>query len=81
MRYRLNTGAFSTVGDPTVSVGDLAYTDYKRIMANYIGTEIRFAGHSLGSQLATILAKKISNDGNLKLMPKSHYLIFIVHCY
>ena len=70
MRYRLNTGAFSTVGDPTVSVGDLAYTDYKRIMANYIGTEIRFAGHSLGSQLATILAKKISNDGNLKLMPK-----------
>jgi len=69
MRYRLNTGSFSTASMPTISIGDLAYNDFIRIMANYTGTEIRFAGHSLGSQLATRTAKKLS-DANSKLMPK-----------
>ena len=30
-------------------------------MANYKGTEIRFAGHSLEAQLATNLAKLVSD--------------------
>lgn len=69
MRYRLNTGAFSTSAMPTSSIGDLAYNEYIKIMANHGTSEIRFAGHSLGSQLAVRTAKKLS-DANSKLMPK-----------
>jgi len=61
MRYRLSDGTFKTTLSPTKSVSDLAYSEYLTIMANYKGTEIRFAGHSLGSQLATNLAKKVSD--------------------
>jgi hypothetical protein len=74
MRYKIpnNTytdAGYSTIGAPTISIGDLAYNEYIKIMANYTGTEIRFAGHSLGSQLATLVAKKLS-DANSRLMPK-----------
>jgi hypothetical protein len=75
MRYRISTGAYGTAFTPTKSVGALALAEYTALMANYKGTEIRFAGHSLGSQLATNLAKLVSdyvaaNTTKAFLMPK-----------
>ena len=61
MRYRLNDGTYGSTKTPTKSVAALAYAEYLVLMGNYQGTEIRFAGHSLGSQLATNLAKLVSD--------------------
>ena len=75
MRYRLSDGTYGTALSPTKSVAALALAEYLAIMGSYQGTEIRFAGHSLGSQLATNLAKLVSdyvaaNTTKSFLMPK-----------
>lgn len=75
MRYRLSDGTYGTAYTPTKSVSALAFAEYTAMMANYTGSEVRFAGHSLGSQLATNLAKLVSdytaaNTSKIKLMPK-----------
>ena len=70
MRYRLKDGSYATTMSPKESIGDVAYNDFVKIMSQYTGSEIRFAGHSLGSQVATRLAKKISDANNTTLMPK-----------
>lgn len=75
MRYRLSDGTYGTAFTPTKSVGELALAQYIAMMVNYQGSEVRFAGHSLGSQLAVNLAKLVSdyvaaNTTKIKLMPK-----------
>lgn len=75
MRYRLSDGTYGTANKPTKSVAALAFDQYLAMMANYTGSEVRFAGHSLGSQLAANTAKLVSdyvaaNSSKIKLMPK-----------
>lgn len=75
MRYKnpgpdYSAAGYSTTGALTISIGDFAYNEYTRIMKNHSTTaEIRFAGHSLGSQLAVRTAKKLS-DAKFPIMPK-----------
>jgi len=74
MRYRLSDGTYGTALTPTKSVGELALAQYTAMMVNYQGSEVRFAGHSLGSQLAVNLAKLVSdyvavNTSKIKIMP------------
>jgi hypothetical protein len=73
MRWRNNAGAYTN--GPTQSAADLLLQSYKDNLAGYTGSNIRIAGHSLGNQMAIVLAKKISdavNAGtmNSKLLPK-----------
>jgi hypothetical protein len=62
MRYRLDDGSYSTTQSPTVSVGEIAFQQITAALANNNSNNIRFAGHSLGNQLAVSVAQKI-NDG------------------
>jgi hypothetical protein len=62
MRYRLDDGSYSTIQAPAVSVGDIAFQQITAALANNSSNNLRFAGHSLGNQLAVAVAKKI-NDG------------------
>jgi pimeloyl-ACP methyl ester carboxylesterase len=73
MRWRNASGVYSN--GPTQSVGDLMFQSYKDNMAGYTGGNIRIAGHSLGNQLAIVLAEKISDAVsagtlNSNLLPK-----------
>ncbi|MBK6757517.1 MAG: hypothetical protein IPG70_07815 [Moraxellaceae bacterium] len=73
MRWKNVAGTYTT--GPTQSVGDLLFASYKDNLAGYTGSNIRIAGHSLGNQLAIVLAKKISDavaagTMNSKLLPK-----------
>ncbi len=73
MRWRNASGVY--VNGPTQSASDLLFQSYKDNLAGYTGSNIRLAGHSLGNQMAIVLAKKISdavNAGtmNSKLLPK-----------
>lgn len=74
MRYKLPNGTYSSTGSPTSAISDIAYTDFLRIMGSYTGTEIRLAGHSLGSQLATIVTYKLFTTKS-SLMPKKLELL------
>lgn len=69
MRFRLPDGTYSEASAPIIPIRDIAYNEITSKMSSYSGTEIRFAGHSLGSQLAIAVAKKMS-DANSKLMPE-----------
>ena len=73
MRWRNASGVYTN--GPTQSAGDLLFQNYKDNMAGYTGSNIRIAGHSLGNQMAIVLAKKISDAVtagtiNSKLLPK-----------
>lgn len=74
MRYCLDDGSYSTVQSPDGSLGDLAFKHITTsLKGNYSG-DIRFVGHSLGNQLAVVVAKNINegvNDGSISdsLMP------------
>ena len=73
MRWRNNSGVYGT--GPTQSAADLLYTSYKDNLAGYSGSDIRLLGHSLGNQMAIVVAKKISDavtagTVNSKLLPK-----------
>ncbi|MFT4763827.1 MAG: hypothetical protein ACI9OH_000918 [Oleispira sp.] len=62
MRYRLDDGSYSTQQSPAISVGEIAFQQISAALANNNSNNIRFAGHSLGNQLAVFVAKQI-NDG------------------
>lgn len=61
MRYRQSDGSYSTQQSPNISVSEIAFRQYKALFANHSNSNFRFAGHSLGNQLATAVAKKISD--------------------
>jgi len=72
-RWRNASGVYSN--GPTQSVGELLFQNYKANLAGYTGSNIRIAGHSLGNQMAIVLAKKISDavsagTVNSRLLPK-----------
>jgi len=62
MRWRQCDGTYTTTGSPALSAGELFYN---AIVANlgtsYVGTNLRIVGHSLGSQMALVVSKKLSD--------------------
>lgn len=62
MRWRKKDGTYSTSGAPTVSAAQLFVNTYKQAMQGFTGSEVRLAGHSLGSQMVTNSAKLISDQ-------------------
>lgn len=62
MRYRLDDGSYSTAQSPNMSVGEIAFEQISAALDDNYSNNIRFAGHSLGNQLAVFVAKQI-NDG------------------
>ncbi|KXO06462.1 MULTISPECIES: hypothetical protein [Marinobacter] len=61
MRYRLSDGSYSTQHSPNKSVGDIAFEQVTAALAGNTSYYVRLSGHSLGNQLATIVAGKISD--------------------
>ncbi len=63
-RYRLKNGSFSTALNPSgnKAVGELAYDSIVSALSGNTSQNIRFAGHSLGNQLATRVAELIYNN-------------------
>ena len=59
MRWRDAEGNYHTENMPTQSASDLFYEDYVAALADFEGSEIRVAGHSLGNQMATLLTLKV----------------------
>ncbi len=59
MRFRDADGNYHTEGMPSVCVSELLLEDYLAAMADFTGTEIRIAGHSLGNQLAVNLTAEL----------------------
>lgn len=75
MRWRKADGLYSTENSPNESASQLLYDEYVKAMKGYKGSEIRIAGHSLGSQMAIALTKKLSDNVDLgvispELLPK-----------
>lgn len=75
MRWRKGNGSYDTSNNINVSASQLLYQQYIQAMQGYKGNEIRIAGHSLGSQMAILLTKQISDNvdsGNIphELLPK-----------
>lgn len=75
MRYRLSDGSYSTTQSPAISVGEIAFQQISSVLANNTSNNLRFAGHSLGNQLAVFVAQQINdgiNNGTLanSIMPK-----------
>ncbi len=75
MRYKIRNGSYLTFLNNTKTVTQIAYEEYSMAFSGYTGAEVRFAGHSLGNQLATTLAMTVSDKvaaGQLSssLMPK-----------
>ncbi|MGL4368850.1 MAG: hypothetical protein ACRCUT_04155, partial [Spirochaetota bacterium] len=60
MRYRVREDSAYVQYGKTKSVTDLFYDQYVAFFSGYTGGNIRFLGHSLGNQAATLLAYKIS---------------------
>ncbi|WP_417531175.1 hypothetical protein [Marinobacter lipolyticus] len=61
MRYRLSDGRYSTQHSPSKSVGQIAFDQVSAALADNTSHYVRLSGHSLGNQLATIVAGKISD--------------------
>jgi hypothetical protein len=61
MRYRLSDGSYSTNHSPNKSVGQIAFEQVTAALAGNTSYYVRLSGHSLGNQLATIVAGKISD--------------------
>ncbi|WP_273208123.1 hypothetical protein [Marinobacter subterrani] len=61
MRYRLSDGSYSTRYSPDESVGQIAFEQVTAALAGNTSYYVRLSGHSLGNQLATIVANKISD--------------------
>lgn len=61
MRYRLSDGSYSTQHAPAKSVGQIAFEQVTTALAGNTSSNVRLSGHSLGNQLATIVANKISD--------------------
>lgn len=60
MRWRKSDGSYATSGI-TKTAAQLFVESYKLAMSGYQGGDIRFAGHSLGSQMVIVSAKLISD--------------------
>lgn len=61
MRYRLSDGSYSTQHSPNKSIGQIAFEQVTAALADNTSHYVRLSGHSLGNQLATIVAGKISD--------------------
>ena len=61
MRWRMVDGTYNSTNVPNVSAAQLFVNDYESCMKGFSGSEIRFAGHSLGNQMVTNGAKLISD--------------------
>ncbi len=61
MRYRLSDGSYSTQHSPNKSIGQIAFEQVTAALAGNTSNYVRISGHSLGSQLATIVSGKISD--------------------
>ena len=73
MRWKNSSGVYST--GPSISAGELLFRSYRDNLAGYSGSNIRLLGHSLGNQMAIVIAKKISDavtagSMNSNLLPK-----------
>lgn len=64
MRYRLSDGSYSTLQSPNMSVSDIAFEQITIALENNTSGNVRFAGHSLGNQLAVNVADKINDAIN-----------------
>jgi uncharacterized protein YjdB len=69
MRWRKKDGTYSTSGAPTVSAAQVFVNTYKQAMQGFSGSEVRLAGHSLGSQMVTNSAKLISDQVDAGTVP------------
>lgn len=68
LTWRRCDGNPSSEGAPGGNVSDLLFDSFVAAMEGYSGPNIRIAGHSLGNQLATRLADRLSiavNEGKL----------------
>ena len=71
MRYRLSDGSYSELQSPTSNLAKLAANQINKIVGSNTSGNVRFAGHSLGSQLATNTALTISNRVENGVYPAS----------
>lgn len=61
MRWRKNDGSYETHDVPRIPASDLFFQTYVAAMRDYVGPNVRIAGHSLGNQMAVRMVDKISN--------------------
>lgn len=61
MRYKKSDGSYSTQNSPNKPIGQIAFEQVTAALAGNSSNYVRLSGHSLGSQLATIVAGKISD--------------------
>jgi hypothetical protein len=73
MRYRLDDGSYSTEQAPNKSLGLLAFEHITTALDDNTSGNIRFVGHSLGNQLAVVVAKKINKAVNYEVI-SSHLM-------
>ncbi len=74
MRYAYRNGlrvSYRIYNKNNKNMTELVYENYQQVFAGY-QKEIRLLGHSLGNQLATTLAKKISDQIAAKVIPRSY---------
>jgi len=73
MRWRDHNGTYRS--GPSKSAGQLMFESLRDNMANYSGSRLIIAGHSLGNQMALVVAKKLKDgisagNTNSRLKPK-----------
>lgn len=73
MRWRDHNGTYRS--GPSKDAGTLMFESLKNNMADYTGSRLILAGHSLGNQMAIVVAKKLKDgisagNTNSKLKPK-----------
>lgn len=73
MRWRDHNGTYRS--GPNKDAGQLMFESLKINMADYTGSRLIIAGHSLGNQMAVVVAKKLKDgisagNTNSKLKPK-----------
>jgi uncharacterized protein YjdB len=61
MRWRRCDGTYTTAGSPAVSAAQLFYNAITANMASFSGSQLRIAGHSLGSQMAVNVSRLLSD--------------------
>ncbi len=71
MRWRKNDGSYETADVPRVPAADLFYQTYVAAMRDYVGPNVRIAGHSLGNQMAVRMIEKVSNAVAKNAVPRA----------
>ncbi|WP_139492706.1 lipase family protein [Brevibacillus dissolubilis] len=69
MRWLRNDEVYQTFEDLNRSASDLFVEEYMNALSDYKGDNIRIVGHSLGSQMATLLTKKVSDKVQAGQLP------------